>query len=767
MKQQKQFPLKKPFLKARNAFFFSYLFLVLAFFGTINISAQTLCTGTSLTQFPGNTSTTYLPCTTNQQLIVYNDVPNQGSDPDYKLKSNQYRIQARIKNLVPPAQWTEVFALKTYNKNVNANPALKEELCMNDQNPTASWENYLNFTGLWSHTYGNIEIDGNTPVEVKITKLNGSETTTPTAVQISYAAPHPSEKVTGFNTTFANGFAIFTIDKPCQITVDFGIPYVSSNTTSVDIHKGAMDGRNRGQDPWANDVSNPVHAVTLFANPIMTGKPAGINGSDVFYVTSGTVPSIIDNSAFGNGSKKTMYFLPGVHNLGINFKLYKGKQYYIPGDAIVYGTFNNLTETNAVADGTNIKVFGYGTISGGKQKHPRYIPCTTTGKANNEELYKAINISNASSGISKVVDGVEIFEANVEGITIADPANHAVSLDYDKTVFKSNSTRKPITFAKWIKIITWRGNGDGIGAVQDLSNSFFRTNDDSGYIRGNKSKCIFWKDCNAAVFHMAGIPDGVYFPLKIDDCEVIYARSREIDGPGSGIFHLRGNGSASQSNQLYAIDLTVDNFKVSDPLSNMPVFNIFNKVFENKAYSYGPMYSGMKFYNVTQVEQLGTYVSQNITVSTDNSISHPVPLLTSVCFNDCVFNGQPAKSSHFTGYVINNPTKTNSTRGVNLGFGTCLPVPTARISGAKSKESDDMTSGIKVYYNANILHVDFPNTDMSREIQLYNLLGQMVYKTTSQKTNTEIDARSLNLKGVVIVRVVAGDEVSSHKVMVQ
>ena len=738
MKQLNPFPHKNPFLKARNACFASYLLLGLAFFGTIKLTAQSTVEVTN-------------PLNTSQKIIVYNDVPLQQNDLDYKLKSDRYKILVRI---LGTSTWYTVFTSKTYNKAGNAGLS-DDTYPLGLQNPDVSTQNYLNFTGQWSHSYGNIEMTQNTSVEVKITKLDGNSAN-PLPIAITKVAAHPVQKIVGVPyVNAANGVTIFTINNPGQITIDFD---------------GAMDDRNRGSSPLPTDANfgDPVHTVTLFANPIMAGKPPVKNLTNpdptVLYVSPGTIPS----STLAAGVN-TVYFMPGVHNLGINFKLYPGKQYYIPGDAIVYGTFNNLylPTGTSTPTGKNIKVFGYGTISGGKQAHPRYSPQTTPGVANDESLYKGIVIENASSD-----DG--IANPNIYGITIADPSNHATAIDYDKTTFKNLGTtiasKKPITFAKWVKIITWRGNGDGIGACQEVSDCFFRTNDDSGYIKGNKYRNIFWKDTNAAVFHMAGIPDGVYFPLKIEDCEVIYARSREIDGSGSGVFHLRGNGSASQTDCMYKIDLTVNRFKVSDPLSNMPVFNIFNQNSDGQ----GPMYNGMIFNYVDIKRPTLQYTTANppVKIPTQKIFAYPTScsttsgvttkLLTTVNFDNCTINGSALKKDDFDMSDVDEDNSTTNDR-VKLIF---TPASTARI-GIKSKESNYTASGINVYSNANILNVNFPNADLSREIQIYNILGQMMYKTTIQNDNAKIDTKSLNLNGVVIVKVIAGDDVSSHKVLVQ
>ena len=47
----------------------------------------------------------------------------------------------------------------------------------------------------------------------------------------------------------------------------------------------------------------------------------------------------------------------------------QNKSYYIPGDAVVYGTMNNA---KIGKEGKFIRIFGHGTLSGDKLPHPHY-----------------------------------------------------------------------------------------------------------------------------------------------------------------------------------------------------------------------------------------------------------------------------------------------------------------------------------------------------------------------------------------------------------
>ena len=51
------------------------------------------------------------------------------------------------------------------------------------------------------------------------------------------------------------------------------------------------------------------------------------------------------------------------------FPSLQNKSYYLPGDAVVYGTMNNA---KVWEDGKFIRVFGHGTLSGDKLPHPSH-----------------------------------------------------------------------------------------------------------------------------------------------------------------------------------------------------------------------------------------------------------------------------------------------------------------------------------------------------------------------------------------------------------
>ena len=511
-------------------------------------------------------------------VIVYKNVPEQAPSDKYTI---------RVRSAATNNEWVDVFAHKTYNR--------ASELPADGRNLSITNFQYQWFTDKWSHTYGNIELSKNTPVEVEIAFK--SPTFTIAGQPIFKAAAHPSNKVS-VQPVVTNGKVYFTIDKPGQVVIDIN---------------GQMDDYHAAINP----IGQPVHTISLFANPVI--KKPSLNGSRVYYVQPGadtTLTKHINPALFD-----TLYFMPGVHNLGVNFKIYPGKKYYIPGDAIVYGAFTNfgMPPVGNLKAGQNIKIYGFGTISSQGIHHPMFVP-------GSEELeYEPVYITDA-------------LNAEVNGICIADPCHHSLKLQVSSV---SNKT-KPETFTKWVKIISWRANGDGIGSAEQVEDCFLRTADDASYIKGNRIRTIFWRDVHAAGFHMAGIPDANDgFPIVIEDCDAIYLRSRDVDGKNGGIFHNRAEGVLG----THAVNVTVRNFRSEDKNANSPFFNMYTTVVTKGVTSIGASYTGITFQNIN-IES--TLIRQVLTGCAE------APWDGGITFDNVTIKGTLLTQANFNTYFITN-----------------------------------------------------------------------------------------------------------------
>jgi len=461
-------------------------------------------------------------------LLVYSDVPGHNS-------SNKYTI--RVRSAATNNQWVDVFAHYTYNR---AQELGGVSVPQNDGKILQTTVyHYAKHTSEWSHTYGNIEMSNNTAVEVEIAAKNGFEIGGKDFVK---ATVHPAQKAS--LAKLVDGKIYFTIFNPCQIVIDIN---------------GQMDDYNAAINP----IGHPVHAISLFANPVI--KKPSLNGAGVHYVEPGTDSAALRQ--INPASYDTLYFKPGVHYAGRDFKVYPGKVTYIPGDAIFYGNINNIGVPQGIytKNGENITIYGYGTISCAKITHPNYVPDATGS-------FKGFEIENG-------------LNWRVHGISIVDPANHSVY-----TIGGTNG------LFSWTKVISWRANGDGIGGYEPAEDCFIRTQDDCSYAKGTKKRCTFWKDANAALFHMATISENMAEPLIIEDCDVIYARLRSPGATNGGGFQQRGGGTPGQRN----VNVIFRDIRIHDKLVNMPIFHLVSYLGTSSSPTQvGSSYSGILFQNIS------------------------------------------------------------------------------------------------------------------------------------------------------------------------
>lgn len=430
-------------------------------------------------------------CASSSNIHVYDDVPCLPPSPYYSFKVREFGT----------VDWFDTFALMT--------ECTTEKFC----NTTGFYEHL----GEWSNTYINFEMQNDVLVEIEITKLWGDP--------ITKAVVHPYSAAESCELT--DGKAIVKISKTSLFTVDIN---------------GQMDDQDTGKTPAGPYYSGPpIHTLTIFANPFLEGKP-DLDDEEVMQVKPGEVPS-------SEGDWHTLYFLPGIHDVGISFPVHSGKSYYIPGDAVVYGTLNNGQDWS---DGGKIKIFGHGTLSGDMLPHPSEANPTVT--SDSYWTYSPIFISGATS-------------TTVEGITIANSAYHSVMLVADY------NPQRP-TDIKWTKMFTWRANGDGTNQFGNtlLEDSFIRTQDDSTIVNGRGiRRVVYWNDSNGSTFVLTPIGKEGFDKktIVVEDCTVVYARAKWHHWPSGRLFNMRGAGGGSGGDNL-----VFRNIAVEDPRPTLQHFMI-------------------------------------------------------------------------------------------------------------------------------------------------------------------------------------------------
>ncbi|MEM7205775.1 MAG: hypothetical protein AAF628_36310 [Planctomycetota bacterium] len=363
--------------------------------------------------------------------------------------------------------------------------------------PTTEWGYYSDHIGGWSHTYCNFEMANNVPIEVEITRL---DPTSLTPIDITSAVPHPRRNVRSWRVEA--GKAYVTLDHPALFAVDIDRQFDDYITPA---------------GPLLNE--DALHGVSVFANPFILDKPDPLD-PDVLVVDPST-------PAPDDGPWTTLYFLPGVHQLHSgtwafddDFRLRGNRSYYIPGNAIVHGNMNN---DNNSMDANGVRIFGHGTLSGERIDHPFHL-----GILAFEDQLKSspIRVTNGAKG------------CKVEGVTLADPAFHACTLDGGY-----NGRPEDHNHVRWTKVIGWRANSDGItpngsGYVEDC---FLRTQDDGTYVMGlGIRRMVYWHDVNGMPLRCSQLTkhnDAVHTkgPLYVEDIDVIYARTFFGAGPGRSV----------------------------------------------------------------------------------------------------------------------------------------------------------------------------------------------------------------------------------------
>lgn len=442
-------------------------------------------------------------------------------------ESSHYRVRVRL--LKPNAEWQQAFVVET--------------VCKKMEKGTDA---YFDTLAGWTHGYVNFEMSA--PVEVEIARANGAA--------IRSAAVHPRRKASACRVK--DGKVFVTLNKPCQVAVD-------------------IDGQMDEQDTGKGYKGPPIHTISLFANPPLLDKPK-IGDPGVFAVKPGEKPP-------SNGVWKTLVFLPGVHDVGLAFPLRANRSYYLPGDAIVYGTFSQSSWT----DGRNIRIFGHGTLSGARLKHPEHVRPAIA--ATEYERYRPIEILGAN-------------DVTVEGITIADSATHSLMLVGG---YKEAHPNK----VSWTKIFTWRANGDGINPFgnTEIEDCFLRTQDDSLYVQGlGIRRTVVWNDANGSAFVLSSLQNVNDRPMIVEDCDVIYSRAKWHHWSGGRVFNMRGEGEGAAGRGVI-----FRNINVEDPRPTLQQFFLCMQVPEPYATNGGRRESG----------DLSGILFQNVSIAAPSVLGEP------------------------------------------------------------------------------------------------------------------------------------------------
>ena len=345
----------------------------------------------------------------------------------------------------------------------------------------------------------------------------------PVTVQVGMAIPTPAFKqpavrilpsaygvVLSAVTQVGNTYQVtFTIRAPSQYSVEFYDAAASPDFAT-----------------WV-----PPHPLLIFANPIERDTPRP-GARNVLVLRPGQ--PIPPSGAWGTRDGvaiDTLYFSPGVYDLGqvpsgVNtgiYVLHSNQHIYIAGGAYVEGAFETCPDTppTPCTDAANVSIRGRGILSGENFKRD-YTAGETNSNANALDAPMLVDFEGA--GVSKGA-WVGQQKALIEGITLIQAPYYNITLNgIDNRVDD-------------VKLISWYPSTDGIVAGYDydlqgvehpgrgvVENSFFKDGDDSVklYSSGLRVRnVVVWQSNNAGAFELGAPPNGTD-DVRVADSNVIH-----------------------------------------------------------------------------------------------------------------------------------------------------------------------------------------------------------------------------------------------------
>ena len=665
-----------------------------------------------------------------QKLITFPDIPGRTPSDKYVCRVRQ----------VGTDEWKDAFVIQTKCK---SNP---------DENtpPTGADNGYFKMLDGWSASFIAFELSS-TSVEVEISKVGGAAITKAMVRPVGHASA----------ATIVNGKAYIVFDKPANVNVDID---------------GQMEDKYTGMD-----YAGPkIHTISIFGNPVY--KEPRITNPRVVSINPGETIPLGTSNAWD-----TIYFKPGIHNIGTPYTIHSNKVLYIPGNAIVHGTIH---PKNAWGNDASKKwsVYGSGALSG-----ENILWTGDENKSAKTFTYQA-------------------EAARMEGFVVIDPANHTFNMNH-------TGPNANVNVYKNIKIFGWRKNSDGFNAFRNsvISDCFIRVQDDVFYYGGDNvkiSNCVTWNDANGAVVYVtkgATSMDMSYFK----DIKVIYHRAywHYWDGGRVISFRDRKPGNVIRNVQIR-------NVLIEDPYSAFPPF--FLKMSNPENSTAGVAYENIIIENVRQeypaVTLSGRAATRNTMLGLDAARK-----FENITFKNCYYNKKWVGSFADGNFLTNNYTENisfildsvkrqvslsvnndlggtvsgagNYTHGLKatvvakpangyvfsgwmVGSNTVSVNPQYTFTIVKDLElkaifsfpthtSNRIDIPFSIYPNpaTDKLYINFPISDV-RKIQLVDLTGKIVYVANKISLNENIDISGF-ISGLYIVRVQTFDDIITTKIAIK
>ena len=266
----------------------------------------------------------------------------------------------------------------------------------------------------------------------------------------------------------------------------------------------------------------PENPLLIFANPLETyvPNPAGAN---VLVLHPGeTIPASGAWGSHDGTTVNTLYFSPGVYDLGTLWSdvgegiyvLHSNQTVYMAGGAYVKGAFVSCPTATRCTDAANITIRGRGILSGENFHRPN---TGASFESLADDLPGLIQLQGTDIA-NKAFEGQR--NAVIEGLTL-------IQAPFDNIYLGGINN-----WVNNVKLISWYPSTDGIKAGYDytiagveypgngvVENSFLKDGDDSIHLYSSGlrvNNVVIWQSKNASPFQFGSGNSG-----NIDDVQVI------------------------------------------------------------------------------------------------------------------------------------------------------------------------------------------------------------------------------------------------------
>ncbi len=299
-------------------------------------------------------------------------------------------------------------------------------------------------------------------------------------------------------------------------------------------------------------LENPL---LIFANPIETDVP-DVTAAHVRVLTpADTLPTSGNWGTQGGVAVDTLYFSPGVYDLGsvassVNpgiYVLHSNQTVFVAGGAYIKGAFVSCPTPTKCTDAKNISINGRGIISGENFNRP-FNSASFESLADDLPGLVQLQGSDISAGAYEGEQG-----AHIEGLTF-------IQAPFDNIYLSGINN-----WVNNVKLISWYPSTDGIKAGNDyqiagveypgngvVENSFLKDGDDSIHLYSSGlrvNNVVIWQSKNASPFQFSSGLSG-----SIDDVQVINSNVIHTEwvwaNPPNAVFDANLGGQGAKGHDL-------------------------------------------------------------------------------------------------------------------------------------------------------------------------------------------------------------------------